>query len=329
MHKTGPGKKSGLEMIIRVWIIYGVICALPAQSCFAAENGRVEIVVDGQRVVLDMETVEENAVASDERERQNAESVSEDISMQEEMKADDTLMTLLEEVKAALPTENGEWSVYICDLIGDYEGCIKEQSMQAASLIKLYIMGAVYERYDELTEIYGKENVDANLKSMITVSDNEAANTLTGYLGNGDFEKGMCEVSEYCLKKGFTCTSMGRLLLQSGTAGENYTSVRDCGRFLKAVYGKDTETFPHAEEMFELLSEQTRRNKIPAQLPDGVLVANKTGELADVENDAGIIYDTAHDLVLVFMSQELTDAAAAQQTIAKISRQIYDFYVSN
>ncbi len=292
MRETGTGKKSVLKMMIRVCISCSIICALLLQSCFAAE------------------------------------SPPKDAPLQKEMKTDDALAALLKKVEAALPAENGEWSVYICDLTGGFEGCINEQSMQAASLIKLYIMGAVYERYDELAETYGKETLDENLRQMITVSDNEAANTLTGYLGGNDADKGMREVSEYCLRQGFTCTSMGRLLLQSGTAGENYTSVRDCGRFLKAVYERDTERFPYAEEMFELLSAQTRRNKIPAQLPDGVSVANKTGELADVENDAGIIYDTEHDLVLVFMSQGLTDTAAAQQTIAEISRQIYDFYVS-
>ena len=63
--------------------------------------------------------------------------------------------------------------------------------MQAASLIKLYIMGAVYENYDQITGQYGRDSVDSNLYSMITVSDNDAANTLTTYLGGGDSAAGM------------------------------------------------------------------------------------------------------------------------------------------
>ncbi len=316
MQKTGPDKRSGLG-IIRKRCIGGMIFFGMTQACFAAESE--PIIVDGQVVVASAPELENTEV-------QNAEMVPQDVPIPQEMKADETLTEVLAKVETALPADNGEWSVYICDPAGGFEGCINEQSMQAASLIKLYIMGAVYERYGELTEVYGKETVDTNLKSMITVSDNEAANMLTGYLGDGDSEKGLRAVSDYCLEKGFTCTSMGRLLLQSGTAGENYTSVRDCGRFLKAVYEKDTGMFPYAEEMFALLSEQTRRNKIPAQLPGDVSVANKTGELGDVENDAGIIYDTEHDLILVFMSQGLKDTAAAQQTIAELSKQIYESY---
>ena len=80
--------------------------------------------------------------------------------------------------------------------------------------------------------------------------------------------------------------------------------------------------------MYRLLKMQTRKNKIPAQMPSDVKVANKTGELDTVENDAGIIYDTAKgiDLVVCFMSQDLNDTAAAQSTIAQDSRAIYGYY---
>lgn len=38
-----------------------------------------------------------------------------------------------------------------------YRGAINDQQMQAASLIKLYIMGAVYEDYDSLSSKYSKD----------------------------------------------------------------------------------------------------------------------------------------------------------------------------
>ena len=90
--------------------------------------------------------------------------------------------------------------------------------------------------------------------------------------------------------------------------------------------GSNTDFTPHASDMFTLLCAQTRRHKIPAQLPDGVRTASKTGELDDVENDAAILYDTANDLIIVFMSEHLGDCEAAQGTIASLSRKIYDSY---
>lgn len=283
---------------------------------------------------------------------------------------DEKLTSVLAQIQASLPASNGDWAVYVCDLKTGSEGSINDHRMQAASLIKLYIMGTVYENYDALIAQYGQDTIDANLYSMITVSDNDAANALTSYLGSGDSSAGMQIVNNYCLAHGYTTSSMGRLLLHSNEFGDNYTSVENCGKLLKMVYwdgylqktpenrGTDEKTTesdlqseqvteniasteddtdeittenttaltPHASDMFTLLCAQTRRHKIPAQLPDGVRTASKTGELDDVENDAAILYDTDNDLIIVFMSEHLSDCGAAQSTIASLSRQIYDAY---
>lgn len=247
--------------------------------------------------------------------------------------SDSSMDNLLNQVQSLLPTDNGTWSVYVCNLAKNTEGAINDQKMQAASLIKLYIMGAVYEDYDSLSSTYGKDKLDNALNSMITVSDNDAANTLVNYLGSGDDTAGMARVNKFCQDHGYTSTSMGRLLLADNSNGDNYTSVKDCGKFLKTIYQTDKgvsteDTLAGAEYMYHLLKMQTRTNKIPAQMPDGVKVANKTGELDNVENDAGIIYDTAKgiDLVVCFMSQDLNDTAAAQNAIAQDSRAIYGYY---
>ena len=311
-----------------------------------------------------------------------------DIATQSESSfTDEKLSSVLAQIQTLLPVSNGDWSVYVCDLATGAEGTINDHRMQAASLIKLYIMGAVYENYDALAEQYGKDIIDADLYTMITVSDNDAANELTTCLGFGDAQAGMQIVNNYCLAHGYTTTSMGRLLLHSNEFGDNYTSVSNCGAFLKMVYqngyqkklsaesetadespaqsetadespaqsetadetAADPETEltevltetdtdsqasttaaqtaqANASDMFSLLCAQTRKHKIPAQLPDGVYTANKTGELDDVENDAAILYDTDNDLIIVFMSEHLGDCGAAQSTIASLSRQIYDLY---
>ena len=228
----------------------------------------------------------------------------------------------------ALPAGNGTWSVYVCDLLNNTEGAIQDARMQAASLIKLYIMGAVYENYDSIIAQYGQSSVDSNLYSMITVSDNDAANTLVSYLGGGDSSAGMTVVNDFCSEKGYSSTHMGRLLLASNQYDDNYTSVSDCGHFLKEVYEGSKESDVHAQAEFDLLAAQTRRNKIPAQMPAGVSIANKTGELSDVENDAGIIYNSSNDLIIVFMSENVLQPGTAQSTIASLSRQIYDSYSS-
>ena len=245
---------------------------------------------------------------------------------------DSSMDALLNQVQTLLPQDNGTWSVYVCNLMKNTEGTIDDQQMQAASLIKLFIMGAVYENFDSLCDTYGADSINNYLNPMITVSDNDAANTLVNMLGYGDDSAGMNAVNNFCQSHGYTSTSMGRLLLQDNTYGDNYTSVSDCGHFLKEIYqsnaGTTDTTLSHTDAMYSLLKMQERRNKIPANLPEGVKVANKTGELDDVENDAGIIYSTAKgiDLAVCFMSQDLTDSGAAQASIAQDARLIYGYY---
>lgn len=342
----------------------------------SAENNPNVETVDGQNVSANSDTLAGYGKPSDNGQDtdgmpagddQNAEDAlagdgqNADASAQSESSfTDEKLASVLAQIEASLPSSNGDWSVYVCDLKTGAEGTINDHRMQAASLIKLYIMGAVYENYDALIAQYGQDTIDANLYSMITVSDNDAANALTTYLGSGDSSAGMQIVNNYCLAHGYTTSSMGRLLLHSNEFGDNYTSVENCGKLLKMVYWEgylqkvpetvDTQATeestdatasvsedapasnnltaltPHASDMFSLLCAQTRRHKIPAQLPDGVRTASKTGELDDVENDAAILYDTDNDLIIVFMSEHLGDCGAAQSTIASLSRQIYDLY---
>ena len=257
---------------------------------------------------------------------ENSDSVFGGTSASDEPVTDEALQTLLNQIQGQLPADNGSWSVFVSDLINETEGSINDQTMQAASLIKLYIMGAIYENYDQIIGQYGKDSVDSNLHSMITVSDNDAANTLTTYLGGGNSSAGMQAVNSFCQEHGYIQTHMGRMLLANNDQDDNYTSVNDCGHFLIEVYKEEESSYAHASDMYALLKAQTRQNKIPAMLPDGVKTANKTGELDNVENDAGIIYDAANDLVIVFMSQNLSSAGNAQNTIASLSRTIYDYY---
>ena len=246
---------------------------------------------------------------------------------------DSSMDALLNQVQTLLPQDNGTWSVYVCNLLKDSDGTVNDTPMQAASLIKLYIMGAVYENYDSLAQSHSADTLDSNISAMITVSDNDAANTLVNWLGNGDDAVGMSAVNQFCQAHGFTSTQMNRLLLASSENGDNYTSAKDCGTFLKEIYqivnGTISDsTLPNAEAMYYQLKMQQRKNKIPAQMPDGVHTANKTGELDTVENDAAIIFDTAKgiDLVICFMSQDLNDTATAQNTIATDARAIYGYY---
>lgn len=200
---------------------------------------------------------------------------------------------------------------------------VNSGAMQAASLIKLYVAGCVYENYEAVSaqESYGGET-ESLLSVMITVSDNTACNTLVSRLGNGDTQAGMAKVNQYCANHGFSDTHMGRLMLQSNDVDDNYTSVYDCCNYLKMANAGQLEG---ASRVLGYMQQQQRRSKIPAGIPSGVTVGNKTGELSNVENDAAIVYGGSGVYVLCVMSEGLSDTYGAQRFIATISGMVYDF----
>lgn len=231
------------------------------------------------------------------------------------------------------------WAVSVMDLSTQaYSTVNAEKSMKSASVIKAFIMGAVYDKlvYPDGTDTASadyEKTLKPLLTKMITVSDNDAANELVRKLGNGDFAAGAAVVNEFCQERSYTSTHLGREFLASDPSDDNYVSASDCCRLLSDIYNGTLVNKDADSEMLELLKGQTVKTKIPQGVPDGVETANKTGELSDaklgvVENDIAIVFDKAHPYVIAVLSNDVKSNSAAQNTIAKISKDVYEFMTS-
>ncbi|EGN44590.1 hypothetical protein HMPREF0990_01840 [Lachnospiraceae bacterium 1_1_57FAA] len=224
---------------------------------------------------------------------------------------------------APLESTGASVSVYAENLSDGARASVNSSQMPAASLIKLYIAGCVYEQMDFVKEqeVYAGETEEL-LRLMITVSDNDAANELVRKLGFGDASAGMEVVNEFCRLHGFADTHMGRLLLAPNDMDDNYTSVNDCGKFLREMNGN---VLVGSEKLLDLMRQQERTGKIPAGVPENIETANKTGELSDVENDAAIIFGENGAYTVCVMMSGLSDTSAARSVIREISAQIYEY----
>ena len=211
-----------------------------------------------------------------------------------------------------------------------------EQSMQSASVIKAFIMAAVYDKLvypNEGTTVSSdyESTLKPLLTSMITVSDNDSANELVRKLGGGDFQAGAAIVNEFCQERNYTATHLGREFLATDPTDDNYTNASDCCRLLSEIYNSSLVNADASAEMLSLLQAQTKTEKIPAGVPSGVATANKTGELADsdklgvVENDIAIVFDENHPYVLCVLSNNIQNNTSAQDTIKKISADVYTY----
>jgi beta-lactamase class A len=84
-----------------------------------------------------------------------------------------------------------------------------------------------------------------------------------------------------------------------------------------------------SKQMLTILKQQKHNEKIPAELPNSVQVAHKTGAITGVHHDAGlIILPDGHKYVLVLLSKNAPDGKKVTQMFADISKEVYDFVVS-
>lgn len=239
-----------------------------------------------------------------------------------------------------LKATNETWAIAAIDLSDHaYSTVNAEASLQSASVIKAFIMAAVFDKLvytDGATE--PSSDYESSLKSlltqMITVSDNDAANELARRLGGGDFQKGASVLNEFCQEHGYTSTHLGREFLASNPTDDNYTSASDCCRLLSDIYSGTMVNADASADMLVLLKAQTRTGKIPSGVPSGVETANKTGELSAgdglgiVENDIAIVFDKEHPYVLCVLSNNIQNNSSAQETIKKISADVYQYMTS-
>lgn len=238
-----------------------------------------------------------------------------------------------------IPLEaNGEsWAIAAMDLnTQNYSTIHAEQPMKSASVIKAFIMAAVFDKL-----VYSNEGTTVSadydntlkslLNSMITVSDNDAANELVRRLGGGDFQTGAAVLNTFCQERNYTSTHLGREFLAAAPTDDNYTSASDCCRLLYEIYTGTLVNADASADMLALLQAQTRTSKIPAGVPSNVTTANKTGELSDpgnlgvVENDISIIFAKDHPYVLCVLSNNIQNNSSAQETISKISADVYKY----
>ena len=81
-----------------------------------------------------------------------------------------------------------------------------------------------------------------------------------------------------------------------------------------------------SQAMLDILHQQRFRSGIPAGLPEDARVAHKTGEISTIAHDAGIVYLDGRDAyVVVILTEWEQDVNGRQETIARISRAVYEY----
>lgn len=215
----------------------------------------------------------------------------------------------------------------------------------AASVIKLFLMAAVFQNFEDgrLHETdritvrrsdcvpscgvlnYLSEEQTMSIRDlvelMIIVSDNTATNVLFDLAGR--------ERVNWFLQRqlGVDNTVFGRKMFDSESAAkgiENYVTAADVARLLEGIYRGGVVSGKASGEMYRILTHQRLNGKIPFYLhtlPDAPVIAHKTGEDCGTTHDVAII-EGKSPFVLCFLGNE-TNVPAYEELMAETALEIY------
>jgi beta-lactamase class A len=157
---------------------------------------------------------------------------------------------------------------------------------------------------------------------MITVSSNLATNLLIDLVEPANVTRTM---KEYGLEK--LKVLRGVEDIKAYELGLNNTvTANDLMKLFELIATNKILNERSCNEMIKILLDQKFNDKIPKYLPTNVKVAHKTGSISKVEHDSGIVFlPDGRKYVLVVLSKELDDNEKGKETIAKISKLIYDY----
>lgn len=239
------------------------------------------------------------------------------------------LSSLKKELKKMTDGYGGTWSVYVKQLkTGDIVD-LNDKAMYPASTIKAFVMASIYDQIQN-KKLKMTPEISRLLKNMITISDNESYNQLVRYhTSSRSFVKGTAVVNKYLKKNGYGKTGCHSTLHPSSSSvtsdgKRNQASAKDCGLLLERIYKGTCVSKKYSREMEKLLLQQQRRWKIPAGLPAGTKVANKTGETSSSQHDIAIVYGKKADYVLCVFSQGCSESRGIYG-IRNISKKVYNY----
>jgi len=214
-------------------------------------------------------------------------------------------------------------SVSVTDLSGWYgtESLLagQDERLKAASIIKLPLLALLMERVDAgtlsldtaITIPAGSSNIVGGsgtlrlrefplsitvaelMELMVQVSDNTATNVLIDLAGGFD------TVNAYIAGLGFEDLHLGRKMIHPALPPEqeNYITSSEVTELITMLWEGTILSRESSDYIIALMAGQLVNTKYGAVIPREHL-ANKTGELADVSHDSGIILVDGREIAL-------------------------------
>jgi beta-lactamase class A len=106
---------------------------------------------------------------------------------------------------------------------------------------------------------------------------------------------------------------------------ENVSTPREMMSLLERIYSGKIVNKELTDDLIKVLSTH-KDSWIARDLPEGLRVADKTGELEGVRNDCGIVFVPNRPYILCVMTTYLSRERAGQEAISRISAAAYRMF---
>jgi beta-lactamase class A len=156
---------------------------------------------------------------------------------------------------------------------------------------------------------------------MVAVSDNSATNVLIDRLG-------MENVNALLDSLALHNTRLRRKMMDVKAAKEgreNISTPQDMLTLLEKIYQGKVLDKEMTADFFKMLSTH-KDSFIPRDLPDGLQIANKPGELEAVRTDSGIVFLQNRPYIICVMTTYLARERDGEEAIVKISAAAYRYF---
>ena len=241
--------------------------------------------------------------------------------------------------------------IFVVDLDGNaYVDINGSQSLPAASTIKVPILIAFFQdvdagkiRLDELltlrADLVAKEAGDMQYQplgtrytaletayKMITISDNTATNLLIARIGEGDPKRGMEILNQRFKSWGLTGTTLNNLLPDLG--GTNLTSARDLSLLMTRISQGDLVSLRSRDRLLSIMRATENDSLLPQGLGKGATIAHKTGGIASVLGDVGLVdLPNGKLYTIAVLAKRPPNSEQAYDLIQQTSRLVYQYLV--
>jgi beta-lactamase class A len=156
---------------------------------------------------------------------------------------------------------------------------------------------------------------------MIVLSDNTATNILIDRVG-------MDRVNQTMQELGFARTRLQRKMMDREAVleeRENLSTPAEAARLLEMLHLREILDEESCEQALQILA-LPKEGRIGRKLPAGVEVAHKTGSVAGVVNDVGIVRLKSRPFIVSAMINWHLDKEAAEEAIADLSFLAFQYF---